>query len=357
MTKYKCYCKANIGCDNKKKFIWKRNNTRKFWYNSSFYTQTWMQLLIIVISFVCEFKISNYYYENKLDKKIKLESKINIFRIISICILIIFNLIILFFLYCYEKKEILNLTSRAYTYRLIIYSVLYIINIFNCLFNIFFFLFLYLGDDDKNPSLYFFLYFITYGLEFLLLLINYVCFLLDYFTTLSSNNYLSNTPTDLININNNDVNQNTFVNQGNVVLHSNRNRFLSTNFNNSRVINNNTSSSFAGTNIYNTLTLNNIRIQRRNIPNRQNYITINTENNFIKKFQSVCTQETYSPKKFKDEIVCGICLEKFKEKEDILILPCKHKFHNQCIIKWMGISKFCPFDKQDISLYFESKKN
>ena len=348
MTKYKCYCKKNIGCDNKKKILWKRNNIRKFWYNSSFYTQTWMQLIIVVISFICEFQISNYYYEKQLKNKIKLENKINVFRIISICILIIFNLIILFFLYCYEKKEILNLTSRSYTNRLFLYSGMYIINILNCLFNILFFLFLYLGDDEKNPILYFIIYFIIYGIEFLLLLLNYVFFLLDYFTTLNSNYFLSNAPSDLININNNNNNNNN--NENNYL--SNRNNFLSSNISNSRANNN----SFA-TNTFNNLTAINIRIRRRNNLNRNNnYLTINTENNnFLKKFQSVCTEENYCSKKYNEENLCGICLEKFKENDDILILPCKHKFHKDCIIKWMGISKFCPFDKKDISLFFEVK--
>ena len=350
MKKYKCYCKKNIGCDNKKKFLWKRNNIRKFWYNSSFYTQTWMQLLIVVISFICEFQISNYYYENKLKNKIQLENKINIFRIISICILIIFNLIILFFLYCYEKKDILNLTLKSYTNRLIFYSSLYIINILNCIFNILFFLFLCLGDEDKDPILYFIIYFIIYGFEVLLLLLNYIFFLFDYFTTLNSNYSLSNTPSDLINMNNNNNINNNNNNENNYL--SNRNNYLSSNISNSRAIN---SSSFV-TNTFNTLTPNSIHIRRRNNLNRNNYLTINTENNnFLKKFQSVCTEENYSSKKYTEENLCGICLEKFKENDDILILPCNHKFHKECIIKWMKIRKFCPFDKKDISLFFDVK--
>jgi len=43
---------------------------------------------------------------------------------------------------------------------------------------------------------------------------------------------------------------------------------------------------------------------------------------------------------------CSICLEIFQQKDKILILPCYHFFHKECINKWIsknnGILK-CPY--------------
>jgi hypothetical protein len=36
----------------------------------------------------------------------------------------------------------------------------------------------------------------------------------------------------------------------------------------------------------------------------------------------------------KDEDMCCICIQKFKIKEKVRKLPCKHNFHKKCIDKW-----------------------
>ncbi|XP_044257813.1 protein goliath-like [Tribolium madens] len=39
---------------------------------------------------------------------------------------------------------------------------------------------------------------------------------------------------------------------------------------------------------------------------------------------------------------CVICCESFLETDASRILPCKHKFHTQCITQWLEESRSCP---------------
>mmetsp|Transcript_861 Transcript_861/g.1167 ORF Transcript_861/g.1167 Transcript_861/m.1167 type:complete len:342 (+) Transcript_861:185-1210(+) len=43
---------------------------------------------------------------------------------------------------------------------------------------------------------------------------------------------------------------------------------------------------------------------------------------------------------------CVICLEDFKHEEQIIVLPCGHGFHTQCIMTWFERSGSCPICKQ-----------
>lgn len=42
------------------------------------------------------------------------------------------------------------------------------------------------------------------------------------------------------------------------------------------------------------------------------------------------------------EDTCSICLEQFKDQEDIIILPCKHGFHKDCVHPWLQMHSECP---------------
>jgi len=45
---------------------------------------------------------------------------------------------------------------------------------------------------------------------------------------------------------------------------------------------------------------------------------------------------------------CSICLADFEAGEDLVILPCEHRFcSNGCIENWLRISSKCPNCKQD----------
>ena len=51
---------------------------------------------------------------------------------------------------------------------------------------------------------------------------------------------------------------------------------------------------------------------------------------------------------------CGICLEIFKNDDKILIIPCFHKFHFDCISKWLKIKKTCPLDNIKLNKYLNN---
>ena len=39
---------------------------------------------------------------------------------------------------------------------------------------------------------------------------------------------------------------------------------------------------------------------------------------------------------------CNICLEQFKWLDNITELPCKHKYHSECIYNWFKNASTCP---------------
>jgi hypothetical protein len=49
-----------------------------------------------------------------------------------------------------------------------------------------------------------------------------------------------------------------------------------------------------------------------------------------------------------DEDSCVVCLETMDHGQKIVILPCLHRFHAECIDSWLQGSKLCPIDKLDI---------
>ena len=43
-----------------------------------------------------------------------------------------------------------------------------------------------------------------------------------------------------------------------------------------------------------------------------------------------------------NEITCIICMDDFKNDEDVIYLPCQHLFHRDCIYEWFKINDCCP---------------
>jgi len=54
---------------------------------------------------------------------------------------------------------------------------------------------------------------------------------------------------------------------------------------------------------------------------------------------------------------CAICLERFKSKEKVIILPCIHIFHKSCINNWMENQKNCPICKFELTKENIDQKN
>ncbi|KAG7555406.1 Zinc finger RING-type [Arabidopsis suecica] len=47
-------------------------------------------------------------------------------------------------------------------------------------------------------------------------------------------------------------------------------------------------------------------------------------------------------------IVCAICKDEVVVKEKVKRLPCKHYFHGECIIPWLGIRNTCPVCRYEL---------
>uniref|UniRef100_A0A671TA27 RING finger protein 122 n=1 Tax=Sinocyclocheilus anshuiensis TaxID=1608454 RepID=A0A671TA27_9TELE len=39
---------------------------------------------------------------------------------------------------------------------------------------------------------------------------------------------------------------------------------------------------------------------------------------------------------------CAVCLEDFKVKDELGMLPCQHAFHRRCVVKWLEVRCVCP---------------
>lgn len=48
--------------------------------------------------------------------------------------------------------------------------------------------------------------------------------------------------------------------------------------------------------------------------------------------------------------VCVICLEEWRKDDIVTELPCEHKYHSECVEKWLGIHATCPQCRYEIPL-------
>ena len=46
---------------------------------------------------------------------------------------------------------------------------------------------------------------------------------------------------------------------------------------------------------------------------------------------------------------CVICLENFRDGDELRVLRCFHSFHRNCVDQWLDTSRLCPICKQDIT--------
>ncbi|XP_077226443.1 E3 ubiquitin ligase BIG BROTHER-related-like isoform X2 [Tasmannia lanceolata] len=47
---------------------------------------------------------------------------------------------------------------------------------------------------------------------------------------------------------------------------------------------------------------------------------------------------------------CVICRVDYEDGEELVVLPCKHPYHSECINKWLQINKVCPICGNEVSL-------
>lgn len=46
--------------------------------------------------------------------------------------------------------------------------------------------------------------------------------------------------------------------------------------------------------------------------------------------------------KEEDAMRCAVCLEDFEPKEKVMLTPCNHMFHEDCIVPWVKSNAQCP---------------
>jgi hypothetical protein len=64
--------------------------------------------------------------------------------------------------------------------------------------------------------------------------------------------------------------------------------------------------------------------------------------NFEKiKFQKLSTEED-------EEDQCSICICEYEAGEEVLVMPCSHRFHGDCIKQWLAQSTKCPLCNQQV---------
>ncbi|XP_024024490.1 probable E3 ubiquitin-protein ligase RHY1A isoform X2 [Morus notabilis] len=54
--------------------------------------------------------------------------------------------------------------------------------------------------------------------------------------------------------------------------------------------------------------------------------------------------------KASDQEVCAICLERFRAGENLVHLPCAHRFHHGCLVPWLENNSHCPCCRMGINV-------
>ncbi|KAF9605067.1 hypothetical protein IFM89_013737 [Coptis chinensis] len=47
--------------------------------------------------------------------------------------------------------------------------------------------------------------------------------------------------------------------------------------------------------------------------------------------------------------VCSICLEDFQAEQQIMNLPCCHKYHSDCLLPWLTTNSHCPYCRTNVN--------
>ena len=66
-------------------------------------------------------------------------------------------------------------------------------------------------------------------------------------------------------------------------------------------------------------------------------------------------------KNFGVENSCAVCKDEFEIGQELLLMPCKHYFHNDCLLPWLNERNSCPVCRYELptddSDYEERKKS
>ena len=110
--------------------------------------------------------------------------------------------------------------------------------------------------------------------------------------------------------------------------------------------------------LYNTININNNNENNENNINSENF-NLNFKEDIINMIINKCEKREFKDfvkennkknnkkkenSKINEKENCTICLQEFKITDIILILPCKHYFHFDCIKNWFDKNLTCPLD-------------
>jgi hypothetical protein len=59
-------------------------------------------------------------------------------------------------------------------------------------------------------------------------------------------------------------------------------------------------------------------------------------------FMTSLRPSPYHPGEAADH-VCAVCLEELEEGAEVIVLPCKHGFHTNCLTPWLKMHSECPY--------------
>ena len=80
----------------------------------------------------------------------------------------------------------------------------------------------------------------------------------------------------------------------------------------------------------------------------------------IKKLEK-CIVTNEQLKNFGVENSCAVCKDEFEIGQELLLMPCKHYFHNDCLLPWLNERNSCPVCRYELptddSDYEERKKS
>lgn len=49
-----------------------------------------------------------------------------------------------------------------------------------------------------------------------------------------------------------------------------------------------------------------------------------------------------------DKPGCAICMDDFKENDELRVMPCNHEFHTTCVDRWLAVNQTCPLCRASI---------
>jgi hypothetical protein len=69
----------------------------------------------------------------------------------------------------------------------------------------------------------------------------------------------------------------------------------------------------------------------------------------IKRHRSVMIYHLETtPINHEHQMECGICVQPYQELDEILELPCSHRYHHKCLQHWLMIKYICPMCRAEV---------